>query len=349
MDFVKDQNPRPVYLADQLVGLPEYVKTANTLVVEDLKGLQDIAFADPAAREYPVHTKAATWLSAAYCLGTDSDEKKMGIIKAAADTWGISEDIDALEIALASHVKAASEPVSRYALTVDFGEHGPGGTRNFYPINDPSEIAVAARNMTKGAADRTLPLEYFRAGSIELVKAAREMHMDMNDIHPRVLAIGEERLPDFDNALEIAELRKHAGVDTEGLELYKLAALGAQNEPQEIDKWLDLWLDLDHTYQVKYSSVLLPDPFVAFFAGESLAVIDKMATEMVLVGDVMIPKTVFAGVPSVRIEQHFSKSACVSIQEAQGVASATPHLATDKLASLSPSETKTLLEVLLKS
>ena len=208
MDFVKDQNPKPIYLADSLVGLPEYVKDASQIMPEDVKDLADAAFGNPGLREFPVHTKEATWLSAAYAMGSGQWQADLHLeqtIRKAAALHEIDADLQKLEDAFAAQHKQASTPESRFALSVDFGGAAGLGLQHFYAINDPYQICKSARDMTNDLADSRLRIEFFRPAAVELIKAARSFSMDLEDIHPQVRCVGEDRLlEDLDGAGEVA-------------------------------------------------------------------------------------------------------------------------------------------------
>lgn len=349
MDFVKDQNPKPIYLADSLTGLPDYVKVANQIMPEDLAELSDAAFGVPGTREFPVHTKEAAWLSAAYAMGSGQWEADLHLentIRKSAKLFGIEDDLQKLEDAFAAQNKQASAPASRFALTVDFGDTANLGLQSFYEINDPYQISKSARAMHVDFVADRLRIELFRPAAVELVKAAREFNMDLEDIHPAVRCFGEERLPDFENALQVAELRKNAGVPDEAIQLYKDAALGAQQEPDQIPRWLDLWLDLDSSFAVKYSSYQ-PDPYSAFYAGESEDNIAKAASEMVIIADVMIPSTVLSLVPEDNIRKHFRKEAADLMVAARGCAVADPATASTIFEKLGREVNQEFLQLLL--
>lgn len=353
MDFVKDRNPFPIYQADRMVGLPDYVKQAAQISPGELDDMDSIAFADGAAREFPIHTKAATWLSAAYAAGTGLFDNPVvpghigERIKSAAAFHEITSDVDTLLAAFASHVKEAAAPEISYALSVDFGDHGGAlGVQNFYPLQDVYDIVKSARDMLNDLEGGRLPVNYFRDASQELVKAARAESVNFDDIHPRVLAAGDERLPDYEHALLCADLRKNAGVDDEGLELYKAAALGAKHEPGEIARWVDLWLDLDSTYGVKYAQHQ-PNPYEAFFAGPQVPDLDKVASAVVVIESVMVPKAVIADLPEDAIRRNFSKEAADKITEAVKCAHADPAVASNLLEAITRDERKELLNLTL--
>lgn len=349
MDFVKDQNPKPIYLADALIGLPDYVKTASQITPDDLVDLADVAFGVPSLREFPVHTKEATWLSAAYAMGAGTwaaDAHLEQTIRKAARLHEIEPDLQKLEDVFAAQHKQASAPAPRFALSVDFGDTAGLGLQHFYEINNACQISKAARDMVNDLSDGRLRIEFFQPAAVELVKAARNHSMDLEDIPMQIRSLGEERMPDFENAMKVAELRKSAGVPDDALELYKEAALGAQAEPDQIPRWLDLWLDMDATYGVKYSSHQ-PDPFHAFFAGDLLSDVDKAASEMVLIHDVLIPASVLPAVTEVSVRQNFRKEAADKIAQAINCAVENPAQASQIFEGLPSDTNKEFLQLVL--
>lgn len=322
MDFVKDNNPTALYASCEAIEPPDYVKQASIITPESLVDLDKVAFADPEAREFPIHTPAATWLSAAYALGAGLEGTPIfSRIKTAAILQRVAGDVTALVDAFHQTVKEASAPARVFALTASVD----GQDRSFYPINDEQEIIDSSRAMLKDADEKRLPFSYFRKAATALVKAAHEKRLNFEELHERIIAVGEARLLDFDQARQVAELRKYAGADDEAVALYKEALEGARNDPSSLERWMDLWVELDESYQVKYSSVQ-PHPYLAFFSGPVEREVEKMASEVVLINDILIPKTVIPLVPEIAVRQHFTKDAAEQVIEAQRLACDDPSM-----------------------
>jgi hypothetical protein len=65
-DQLSDLNLSKLYAINTLYDIPDFVKEAAWHSREDFNEVPSTAFADPANRVYPINTRAATWLSAAY-------------------------------------------------------------------------------------------------------------------------------------------------------------------------------------------------------------------------------------------------------------------------------------------
>jgi hypothetical protein len=327
------------------------VKTADVLTAESVAVYPDVAFADPVRREFPIFDKASTWLSAAYFLNGDFDNPAVEArIKDAADQHDILDEFQKIESA-AQAQKSASAPApkdfEKYALTVDFaGEFGKR-VENFYPLTLEEDVIASAHQMHKDASSDKLPVELFRAGAVDLVKAANEFGVQSHLIHDSVWAIGTERMPDFDHARAIAATRVWGGAEAVDVELYKDAADAAEADPTKIDECINLWLQLDDAHNVKYSRTVL-DPYQAFYAGPDAQSIEKMARENVIIEDVLVPAAMLTLPTDKTIRQNFEKGAAAVIMEARKFACEYPQLASREIEKLSQSQRQDLLRILLK-
>jgi hypothetical protein len=154
-------------------GAPYAMRRARSLAKQFPRVAE--AFADSLDKKFPVHTKAAAYLSYAYFLKqADSMDPKsftrctLGF-QHAADYWDLHNEFSAINNAFTGTEKSAAEPApSKYALSV--------GAEQFFPVNGPSEIiksadelvqhrssfdytlrSTAAKNIMKAAADAGLP------------------------------------------------------------------------------------------------------------------------------------------------------------------------------------------------
>lgn len=134
-------------LVDQFGALPDYVKAASVAEVVEPGELVSSAYADPVSRSFPIHTKAATYLSTLYFLGNLSQLKPLDVTristrleKAAADHGILNEIADLVQKAAASYQPPAeTEPVP-YALE----KRSAGGTEQRYPLRNATETKIAA-------------------------------------------------------------------------------------------------------------------------------------------------------------------------------------------------------------
>lgn len=356
-DFVDDNNPTAIFHAVKKLGAPDYVKSAHVIQPAELATVHEVGFADRTNRQFPVHTKAACWLSAAYYFGNQGDDPRIvETIKQAAAAHGIAEDVDALETEFAQIKQAAAEPISRHALTVDFGGAHGLDTQSFYPLNTRDDVYESASIIDRDLVDGRLPIDLAKAASRELVKAAREFGVPQDDISPRVYALGDDRLPDFDNLRFELGLRKRAGLNTED---YEMIVDGAEAEFKQgeyddmltcMDKWASLWLDLDASNDVRYGDQFM-DPYTALYSGAKVAAVDALAQQSVFINDVLVPGAEVALLRENQIKAAFTPEAAQTILEMQDAYTKAPSSAgaemTQKAASLAKEDQAELLNMLL--
>lgn len=350
MDFTTDNNPVGLYRALDIVDVPDYVGTAPLMKPEDVSRLHKSAFADSKHREFPCHTKTAAWLSAAYFFGSNLENEPVGErIKSACAVHGI--DI-APFVALNEQVKSASaeiEPdIETHALTVDFGGEDGRGVEKYYPIKIASQVQDSSRALLNDYDAGKMPDDWFVRAAQSIVKAASATGLAADALHDRIKQAGVHRLFSLESALRMADARAWAGVPAESVELYKQAAQGAAQDPGNELQWMSLWDDLDRANHVKYSK-LVPRPHAAFFAGPEVEQIEKLASEVVILEDVMIPKAVIAKPSEQSLRQRFTKQAAEKILEIQKVACQNPYDASRQFAELDGDTRKEFLKVLLNA
>jgi len=71
MDHLKDNLKRNLYRMYKEGSLPDFVR--NYEIPESAEDLDNADFADPVEREFPVHTKEDTYLSACYAKEASED------------------------------------------------------------------------------------------------------------------------------------------------------------------------------------------------------------------------------------------------------------------------------------
>lgn len=329
-DFVTDNNPTAIFHIEKTIGTPDYVKSAAVIQKEDVDDRANVAFADPVNRLWPIYSKVATWCSAADFFGKRiiGNEKVASNIRNAARIWEIEEDVAKVEEVFNSLEKQASSPDKNYALVVDFGgEFGNSQPTGFYPINEYGEILTSAENMMKDASTGALPSEYFRTASVALVKAAREHGVHMDELHNRIVRYGTLRMPDFQKAAASIEERRKDGLsDDKALEYTEIlegaeaefsknASEGIETAVIANDKWVDLWCSLDREYDVKYANVT--NPFDAFYCGQAVSDIEKMATTHLIISDILVPRGELTSLTDREIEQRFNAEDAETIKSAK--------------------------------
>jgi len=368
-DFVRDNNPTAIYYADTQVGLPEYVKQATVITPEDLDRLHISAFADQAHRLHPVHNKAAALLSAIYLAGNGrTDDKVWERTKQACAFHQIEKDLEAI-VSVFNHTKSATEEPQtqeKWAVQIQWNETEVG---SYYPLNNAEEVKEAAVNIDQDFAEDRMPIDLFRTGAINIMKAAHENEVPLSSIPWTVQQAGELRYPNPGYAETLLYTRKLAGVSEEGLEIYKqCASLAAEAGTDEATKQAaDLWLLLDEQHGIDYrkqaNGMLIPSPYDCFYTGMRHQDLEKIANTHVVLHGVMIPAEEFVAAvydqdgQSVKqaVQRMFSdeaNTAIASVLDGVGHLMREKYAATDysnSLADLPVWQQKRLLEIVLNN
>lgn len=299
MDYVRDQNPRPLYRVDALAGTPDYVTQAEVITPEHTQKLASVAFADHGRREFPCFDKASTYLSYAYLRGAGrSDPALETRIKQAGQVFGISEDLEKIDAALATE-KSASAPEPRFALPAGSVKEA---NFNLYPINSREEIESSGHQLLH---DRSrMPVHAFRTAASALVKAAAE-HPG-TQLPEKVHAAGVARFPNFEFAAQVAGNRKFVVKSAEALELYaELVKSAHASDETEAVKFATLWTELDSQFGVKYANGIV-DPWAAIFSGPTVEEVEKMASTFAFVAGTPVPLATLQAIPEEKLTQSFS-------------------------------------------
>jgi len=346
MDFTKDQNPTALYEVGIKAGdsLPDYVKEASILQEEDLVSLHDCAFADQANRLHPIHTKAATYMSAVYLAGEGKiDSKEFATVKEAAALFDIEQDIEDAVALLPQAEKSAHELAhEKYALSFQIEEED---TWKSYAINNEVEITKAATEVVRDWNDEHIPTDWFFHAARNIVKAASDLNIPRNEIPDKIWRFGEERLVDFDNVDFAIGERSRAGVSdvAEYAQALKQASAGTISVEQAIDTWMGL----DAVNNISHKRVT--SPHEAFYSGAKVAYLQELSEKSVFVSDIMIPTEEFNKLASDNyklVRMAFRKEAADNIINILSEKDAAK--ATAKIASLESNQQKQLLSLLLK-
>jgi hypothetical protein len=120
--------------------------------------------------------------------------------------------------------------------------------------------------------------------------------MTDSELPTRVKHAGVLRVVDYKNAMIHAENRKFAGVADAGVQLYRdVVKAAADDDVLNVDKYVDLWYDLDVANNIKYATTVI-DPHSAFYSGPAVDEIEKAADENVGIAGVLVPKHVFENI-----------------------------------------------------
>lgn len=148
--------PREIMADAELYALvrqydaPEYVKTASDEALRGHDGVPRHCYADQAGQQFPVHTAAATWLSAASYLtkaaGWDQTSHDPVFLRLFdhAHYWGIQQDL----VKLAGQIKTAAREDLANLPDGDFGfieAFGDGRRERHLPLRNTGEVKIAAQ------------------------------------------------------------------------------------------------------------------------------------------------------------------------------------------------------------
>ena len=178
IDLPSDKGLAHFHSISRILDLPEFVKEAEFTEQAETNKLPRDSFADSLDRLFPIHTKAAAYLSYAYFVKQrDTMDKQASFrcsegFEKAKGYWGLHEDFEVIEREL---TKEAEVVEGKFAMTLEDDQ--------FFPINTPYEImksaealtsnrhrfdyglrSQGAKNIMKAAAESGLPLSVLPEG-----------------------------------------------------------------------------------------------------------------------------------------------------------------------------------------
>ena len=312
MDFVKDKSGRHLLHLSEVVGqVPDHAKEAS--VHDDaFENLASHEFADPVRREFPIDSRGHVYLSYGYIKSAGVQDKYIiAGVRAAADRFGMKEDLDALDAKFDALVKQASAPERRHAIYVDFGPGDPtsenvniksGGVKGFYPMNSEMQVEDSA---IKLANDRiSLPISLFAEGCRTICKEAKAIGVPDSRVPRIVREYGEPRVVDLDFVDHCAEMRKQATGD----DLYLDIARTAHAEPERsADDFIDLWRQADDLNGVKYGSSTI-DPWRVFYSGITVSEMDQELEKFAMIQGCPVPVSALATVKEASVRKHLPRA-----------------------------------------
>jgi hypothetical protein len=348
MDFLTDQNPKAFYKAATADLFPDFA-AENWTQPEEVAGLAATAFADPARREFPVHTKVATVLSAVYAAGmplyaADSDTDVPAVlerVKRAAVVHGIGDSVDKVIEHFASFSRksaAAAAPQDMFALRGD----------NFacYPIVTQFDVSESARGIDEDFSAGRLPIKQARQAALMTMKRATELRMDPDYFTDTARLLGSDQLPDVET------LRKHASWRTRitGDTAYEESAefLCGDFSEEVKQACAEIWQELDSTHKVDIGPFVPPVPTV-MFSGSSRDKFTKLANSYVWFGENMVPCPVVASLSEAVIKRAYTEAERPKVQEVVKAAfELRGEAATDLLATWDGAEVARLAQTILQ-
>lgn len=152
---------------------PEFIKESSIPDKEEVARLQTSRFASPETREFPVHTKAATWLSAAKfwsdaLYNPNVRQEVSENLKKAAKFWDIEDDIDSILQSVAGTAKEASETQAFALEEPDFN----GDIIRRFPLVGPQSTVKSAQSLYE--EKNHLPLPWKRKAAERILKASED-------------------------------------------------------------------------------------------------------------------------------------------------------------------------------
>lgn len=165
---------------------PAYVKQASAADLETPDDLPTDAFADRAGRQYPTHTKEATWLSNARFWSTalenpDDHTATAQRLLVSAELHAIKDDVRAVleKVGQAHDAKVTQLPAEDYALRV--ADPNGGAELKFYPVATEQQVKESSANLLKERY--VMPLDWRRMAASALLKRAEALSIALPAEH----------------------------------------------------------------------------------------------------------------------------------------------------------------------
>jgi hypothetical protein len=263
VDQRQDLNGQAMHKLASLYNPPDYCKAASLEQRCGSEGLPPTAFARPSRREYPQHTPAAVWWSAAFFFdkqAVDPDHDAVQVEQSlvrAAKHFGILPDLHTLsQTVKRAHTNDLDVlPDSEFALVLVSSE---GQRRRLYPLRNPLEVTKAAEYFQKfrhefEAADR-------RTIATKILNRAQEVGGRLGasaDLLTKSAGLGVAPVEEVTAAIRSRALELAAiGQTTEAAEIEKLAAQ-FETHPEALYHYatqsslIDTLDAIDRAYQLK--------------------------------------------------------------------------------------------------
>lgn len=357
-DFVTDQNPDIlIHLHEQDNLVPDYVRNADVITEEDCDTLMPNAFADPFSRQHPCHTKAACWLSAAYCAAKREDspiiarniEKFASMHSIEEDVRRVQQHFDSLfeKAAAAAAVEDAEPAVEKFAMVIDYEGADGRGEEGIYPLNTEWEIIGSSEQATRDYRNGALPLPMFVKVAQAIMDASDVV--DLRDIDQEVRMYGTQRLPDPYGLETLVLMRKNAGVETEPylrliheLQPAIVKSASVNDALAAASQLAEGLFNLDRHNNISYGPNT-QDPYRMLYTGPTVADMEKHAATTVNIMNVPVPVTDILNMSDKRVDQLFAASTAQVIKEAKAILEGAPAIekssaAADKIATLNSTE-----------
>jgi hypothetical protein len=180
LDPIQDKNLTVFHRLVNLYEIPDFVKSASikTIDEEETKSLPAAAFADPAYRQFPCHTKAATYLSYAYFVNGANRLTKLANdsigtrLQSFIDHWGIRWECDNLKKEMDKQANAAKQelPDDCFAMVETYDNN----VVRRLPIVNAENVKTAAEYLFNNR-DK-YPYQWRKRASRKILKKAAEFN-----------------------------------------------------------------------------------------------------------------------------------------------------------------------------
>lgn len=160
MDFVSDKNHTELVRLSQQYAFPDFVKSADlNLTLNPSEATAPITtYADPVRRQYPCHTKAATWLSALWFeekkaeFHTSDRRKISDRLDQYIGFWKIKEAVHKMRSQFGDLHKEAQTQLPDSMFGYVWTEPGTGKKERYLRMSNPMEVKVAAEYLNDNRA-----------------------------------------------------------------------------------------------------------------------------------------------------------------------------------------------------
>lgn len=182
LDQSGDSNGQKLYRIVQSFTAPDHIKSASSEQIYAGDELPATCFADPAARQFPIHTKEAAWVSYAFLLNSHEELTKESFeqldrrLKEAGELYGIRDELEAMQ---QEFDKQASLP-DVGLLDEDFAlawEMPNGDKERRFPLRNAVEVKEAAAYLEKYRDD--LPYKVRRQMAERILDKAADYSADI--------------------------------------------------------------------------------------------------------------------------------------------------------------------------
>lgn len=149
LDQTQDLAGREIYRITQLYPVPEYVKQASDVKLCGTADQEPHLFADQTGRNFPCHTKAATWLSMAFFLEKAASlpehtrEHVQRRLTAVAEHFGIGADLATLRTAVEKQAATGQQELTNDDFAFVWKDE-TGATERRLPMRGALEVKAAA-------------------------------------------------------------------------------------------------------------------------------------------------------------------------------------------------------------